>query len=320
MTTNALRSETAHGAATAYRYGAELVTFYSPQWWGLDSTQELEDYGHRQPEKMWARILDALESAGMSAFEMTFAPADWVSAERAFGSSELFGRELASRGMVLTGGFHLVQDWYPGQSTSGLTGAIEALATFLNGAGAPHVVLGLPIRRRLDIAEDSVDGQRLLAETGLVVQQLADRIQSENVSVAVHTEAHSILGSDYSIGRMLSETNPDNVNVCLDASHLVLAGADPVKTALKHADRVVLAHWKDASGSSPAHPELPAGMTMHELHLQNMCALGEGIVNWNGWAAAMGATPAAGLRLIEIDVSADPIGDLRRAREFVTTI
>ena len=318
--TNSSANNVPKDCSRAYRYGAELVTFYSPRWWGFDSFQELEAFGQREPTAMWVRIFDALQDAEITDIELAFAPANWTSAERAFGSREGFARELAIRGMALTGGFHLEQEWYPGQSTRQLSDEIERLAMFLQAVGAPYVVLGLPIRRRLDLAEDSAEGESLLVETSEVVQEIADRIRPTGVSIAVHTEAHSIIGSNYSIDRLVTMTDPRNVNVCLDASHLVLAGEDPVKTVLAHADRVVLAHWKDASAANEANPALQEGMTMHDLHLKNFRRLGDGIVDWHKWAAALETTPGAGTRIIEIDASDDPVGDLRHARGIIEGI
>jgi sugar phosphate isomerase/epimerase len=97
--------------ATPTRLGVDLITFYHPQFWNVESYENILELADKDPLAVWTRILDSVAEAGVSRIEMTFPPADWHSAIAAYGSAKQFGNELARRGLGLKSGFHLGLDW-----------------------------------------------------------------------------------------------------------------------------------------------------------------------------------------------------------------
>lgn len=297
------------------RYGTDLVTFYSPAWWGFRTDAELLNWARDNPKKMWTRILDGLGEAGISIVEMTFAPADRHSIIAAFGSTAGFIDELRRRGLSVLSGFLLIQSWYPGDDMESLlTDAVDYVA-FLSDIGASYIVVGLPIRRDLHLAPAETVDDPLLKEAALVLDHLAALAARHGIGVAVHTEAHSIVGSTASIDAIMSLTR--QVDLCVDSAQLILANADPAEVVSRHATRIALAHWKDADGPMEPAPPLAPGQIMHDLHFAHMRKIGHGVVNWQRWNAALQATRAHSVRLIELDATPHPVTSLIGARHIL---
>lgn len=298
-------------------YGTDLVTFYAPAWWGFKTDEELLAWARNHPIQFWTRILDSLEQAGISAIEMTFAPADRHSALAAFGSTSSFAAELSRRGLSVVSGFLLVQDWYPGDDMANLLTDADENAAFLAAIGATHLVIGVPIRRDLHHTPVENTEEPMLGLTAALLNQMAAQIGVTGIGLAVHTEAHSLVGSAASIDAIMHLTKDAQVSLCVDSAQLVLAGANPGQVIRKHADRIALAHWKDADGAMEPAPVLAAGQIMHDLHFLHMCRIGDGVVDWKDWSAALTQTPAHAIRLIELDASQHPVDELLAARRII---
>lgn len=86
-------------------FATDVITFYHPDFWGLDSADALRDWAFADPQAFWLRVMDASAEAGITGLELTFAPGDIDSALRAFGSAAAFRRELAARGLSVVSAF-----------------------------------------------------------------------------------------------------------------------------------------------------------------------------------------------------------------------
>jgi sugar phosphate isomerase/epimerase len=99
---------------------------------------------------------------------------------------------------------------------------------------------------------------------------------------------------------LMSNTDPALVKIELDIGWLATAGADPVAYLRKHAGRVLSCHLKDYN---------PA--VVSDVPQRKVVAPGAGRVDFAGVLAAMRETGVAH-GYIEVDVSDDPFGDVRR--------
>ncbi|GAB4121289.1 MAG: hypothetical protein Fur005_33980 [Roseiflexaceae bacterium] len=96
-------------SACAIKFATDLVTFYSPSYWGgsgdmTDLVGLLAQNGWDAP-RFWERILDDCHTAGLDGIEITFAPGDWQSALQAYGSVQGFRRALDDRKLALCSGY-----------------------------------------------------------------------------------------------------------------------------------------------------------------------------------------------------------------------
>lgn len=296
-------------------YGVDLITFYHPSFWGVSSYDEIMELRRRDPAAIWARILDALGDAGVTAIEMTFPPADTSSAIEAFGSAAAFRAELDSRGLRLASSFHMADEWGPGADIPAEVDRALAHAGFLAEAGGETLVAGPPMRRSRDAQPPLVVDLAFASAVADTAHAVGDAIQRIGVRLALHTEAHSTFCTARDVDLLLTLTDPEYVHFCPDTAHLTLAGGDAVEIVSRHRERVIIAHWKDAVGRMPDGPIDLA--TIHEEHQQYMCALGTGVVDWVAWKALYDRTDGAAIRLLELDAVADPISEMRAAKAFV---
>jgi sugar phosphate isomerase/epimerase len=99
---------------------------------------------------------------------------------------------------------------------------------------------------------------------------------------------------------LMSNTDPSLVKIELDIGWLATAGVDPVAYLRKHAGRVISCHLKDYNAS-----------IVSDVPQRKVVAPGSGTVDFAAVLAAMQETGVAH-GYIEVDVSDDPMGDVRR--------
>jgi sugar phosphate isomerase/epimerase len=99
---------------------------------------------------------------------------------------------------------------------------------------------------------------------------------------------------------LMSNTDASLVKIELDIGWLATAGIDPVAYLRRHAGRVISCHLKDYNAS-----------IVSDVPQRKVVAPGAGTVDFAAVLAAMDATGVAH-GYIEVDVSDDPFGDVRR--------
>jgi len=292
----------------SYEYGVDLVTFLHPGYWGQRDAEQMLHWCREHPRRMWTAMLDALTRTGVTALELTFPPLDYSGAVESFGSIEAFGGELARRGLRVVSVFHNGVDWLE-MSVGEVLADVADVADFLAPIGATVLVLGTPMLVDRQVTEEGRD--RLLEQLARRCEAAGALLRERGLGLAVHTESHSLTVTARDLRRLMATTSTELVGLCPDAAHLTLSGADPVAVAGEFADRVLISHWKDAAGPMPAWR---GDGDIHAYHRRFMRRLGDGVVDWEGWAKVMDRTPTAGVRLLELDAAADPVAELIRAR------
>jgi sugar phosphate isomerase/epimerase len=107
---------------------------------------------------------------------------------------------------------------------------------------------------------------------------------------------------------LMSNTDPDLVKIELDIGWLATAGVDPVAYLRRHAGRVISCHMKDYNPSIDS-----------DIPQRKVVAPGTGTVDFAAVLAAMNETGVAH-GFVEIDVSDDPFGDVRRGHEHLAAL
>ncbi len=110
------------------------------------------------------------------------------------------------------------------------------------------------------------------------------------------TKVDGIVPYDY----LMANTDPELVKIELDVGWLATAGVDPVEYLRRHAGRVIACHLKDYA------PDIATDVPQRKL-----VAPGAGTIDFAAVLAAMRATGVTH-GYIEVDVSDDPMGDVRR--------
>lgn len=304
-------------------FGVDLITFFHPAFWGMANEEEVVTYGKAQPYSFWQRMLDTLQESGVSGIELTFAPFGADGLVAAYGSAEAAKAELDRRGLAIASGFFA--DVAIEGGTSGSLGDPETearwlargeeLAAALAGWGADVMVIGLPMRTSwnaeppvfvdLDLAKKAADFCNRLGAIAL----------RHGVRLALHTEAHSMFCQPRDIDLLLMLTDPVYVGFCPDAAQILLSGGDPVAVAARYAERIVIAHWKDATGPMPIN--VPIDETIHHAHRTYFCALGDGMVDFESWTRVMLERTSQNWAILEIDAVPDPLTETQKSLAFV---
>jgi sugar phosphate isomerase/epimerase len=299
-------------ADTEPRFATDIITFYHPRFWGLDSADAVRDWARANPVPFWERVMAALAESGVTGIELTFAPGDIDSALRAFGSARSFRRALDARGLSVVSAFMAASeapDWRHGDNLPAIVADAERHAAFLAEAGADLLITGLPMRTTFGSRPPFFVDAAYMTRMADIAHVVGEAVARHGVRLAFHTESNSTLWYERDIDLFMALTDPRHVWLCPDSCHIALGGGDPVAVARRHRGRIALAHWKDAVGPIDVH--LTIDETVFAQQQPYMTELGAGIVDWQGWADAMARTPGAGVVLIELDEAADPVAALR---------
>lgn len=301
-------------------FGVDLITFFHPGFWDLETESEVVELGKAQPRMFWDRMLDALEGTGVTGIELTFSPFGSDDLVAAYGSEDAAGAELARRGLAIASGF------FPDIAIEGGIGDPErearwiadgeTLARRLKAWGASVMVIGLPMRASWNVQPPVFIDGAYGAKAADFANRLGAATLAHGVRLTLHTEAHSTFCQPRDIDLMLLMTDPVYVGFCPDAAHILLSGGEPNAIVERHAERVAIAHWKDARGPMPIN--IPIDEKVHEAHRPYFCALGDGKVDFDRWAQLMLARARAiegamEWAILEIDAVADPQREIERS-------
>ena len=95
----------------------------------------------------------------------------------------------------------------------------------------------------LDYAKRSDEVGKLCKENGIIA--------------CFHPHANTNIFTEEEIDLFLANTNPENVGLCLDTAHTIIAGMDPVAAFAKYIDRIVYVHFKDVDPDVTESPDWP---------------------------------------------------------------
>lgn len=303
-------------------FGVDLITFFHPGFWGMANEQEVVDYGNAQPRPFWDRMLDTLEQSGVTGIELTFDPFGANGLIGAYGSHEAAKAELARRGLNIASGFFadIAIEGGVGEAeteTRWLAKGAE-YARALAGWGAEIMVIGLPMRKSWDAEPPVFVDLDLAKKAADFANRLGAVTLRHGVRLALHTEAHSMFCQPRDIDLLLLLTDPVYVGFCPDSAHILLSGGDPAVIAARHAERVVIAHWKDATGPMPI--QIPIDGGIHHAHRAYFCAIGDGKVAFDAWAGVMASKTAQKWAILEIDAVPDPLTETRKSLAFARDV
>jgi sugar phosphate isomerase/epimerase len=277
---------------------------------------------HSEPREFWDRLLDAIAKAGVRGLELTFPPGDWRTAAEAYGGTQGFLDELDARGLSVATGFFPDVTFYKGDpldaaAADEFLSAADEFAQFVAQSGSDIMVAGVPMRQDRHAKPPFFVDHAYAVRLADLFNRLGAVTRDHGVTLALHTGVNSVLANSRDVDLLMTLTDAEYVNLCPDAGHLVLAGADPVKVVQRHADRVVVAHWKDGIGPTPTNMAIDENV--FAVQRQYFRRVGAGIIDWHSWARAVARLPHQRWIVLEIDAVPDPIEQITQAREYIET-
>ena len=224
----------------------------------------------------------------------------------------VLGPALAERGLTLIGGvlfrpFHDPAEW------DKVRDATYRTCRALTAHGARQLVLIDSISpRRAPTAGRSKEAERLRGNDRL---SLLDRLRTVSkigaeefgLTVTMHAHAAGFVEFEDELEDVLNAIDATLLGVCLDTGHSVYAGFDPVGFYRRHSGRISYIHFKDVN------PEVLAQAIANRTGFYDACAagvfctLGDGVVDFLAFKAALAAGGFSGWGTVEQD--RDPESD-----------
>ncbi|OFI37869.1 2-keto-myo-inositol dehydratase, partial [Arthrobacter sp. SW1] len=189
----------------------------------------------------WERFLDEVVAAGYKWIEL--GPYGYLPNDPARLAEELKARDLkVSAGTVFTA-FHRGRDqweeaWEPARKVAELTAAV----------GGEHIVV-IPAMWRDDVTGEAVESGELSAEQWDSLfkghDELGRRLQEQfGLKQQFHSHADSHVENQTDIERLLQNTDPGLLTLCLDTGHAEYGGASSVDLIRKYPERIGYLHLK----------------------------------------------------------------------------
>jgi inosose dehydratase len=283
---------------------------------------EIPKWGDQLP---YAQVLDEMAACGYEGTELgpwSYLPTDPTTLRR----------ELDARKLALAGAFCPVTLHDRDRRLASLRTARETI-DLLAAAGAPVLVLAeAGDERRAAIAgRVPSDGSagfshgewRRFADG---VNDVARYARDQGLVTAFHPHAASYIERPEEIARLMRDTDPTLVGLCLDTGHVAYGGGDPVEIARTHAHRVRHVHLKDLRRDVRADAFMRHLDFRDAVGLDVFAPLGAGSLDLRGTLQALRAVDYAGWLIVEQDVRlgvskrAAPERDAKRSRAYLDEV
>ncbi|HKU10763.1 MAG TPA: sugar phosphate isomerase/epimerase [Sinomonas sp.] len=212
----------------------KLIIGTAPDSWGVWFADDPK-------QTPWERFLDEVAEAGYKWIEL--GPYGYLPNDPSRLADELKARDLqVSAGTVFTA-FHRGRDqweeaWEPARRVAELTAAM----------GGKHIVV-IPAMWRDDVTGEAVENEVLTAEQWDSLfkghDELGRRLGEQfGLQQQFHSHADSHVQGQADIERLLENTDPELLTLCLDTGHAEYGGASSVDLIRKYPERIGYLHLK----------------------------------------------------------------------------
>ena len=268
----------------------------------------------------WQRCLDEIAEAGYEWTEL--GPYGYLPTDRATLQNELSKRGLRASGTFAMG--HLEDDAaWPGLEKQVL-GAGESLAYL----GAEYMILIDDTYTNLWTGEATAPGKlddeawkRLVDRIHYVVDLVRERF---GLQVVFHPHAETHVEYEDQIERLLSQTDPERVVLCLDTGHHAYRGGDPIAFLRRHHRRIPYLHLKSVRPDlqrKVAEENIPFA---HAVGMDLFCEPSRGVVDFPALCRVLQEIDYSGYAIVEQDMYPAPFDKplpiARRTREYLRSI
>jgi inosose dehydratase len=263
----------------------------APTSWGVEDPED-------RANPAWADVLDDVAEAGYAGVEL--GPLGYLPDE-----GPLLRRELDRRGLQLVAGF-LFMPLHTRECVAGAVEVARRTCRLLADVGARYFVLIQGFTPERERAAGRPGAARALSEDEWrtmvdAVHGLARVAAEHGLLPCVHPHAGTHVEFEPEIERLVAETDPELVALCLDTGHCAYAGVDPVELYRKHSARIAYFHLKDVD-QARLRSALVGALSFEEaVAARVFCPLGDGVVDFAGLRAAMEEAEFDGWATVEQD-------------------
>ena len=253
-----------------------------------------------------AMVLDEVSRAGYAGIDL--GPVGY------FGEGEVLAGALASRGLLLAGGFFELPFSNPSAMPDAIRG-LNGLLDAFDAAGTPTGSLkpkptladaGSDLRRsrpcqaarERSLGFDADQWKRFAEGVEMTVACCSER----GYEATLHHETGTYIEAPWEIAKALELTS---IGICLDTGHLLLGGGDPMLALREWGSRINHVHLKDARLAVVNDIVREAAPVAEIWRRRAFCRLGEGDVELDAVLEYLRGH-YAGWLVVEQDVLPDP--------------
>ncbi|PID64000.1 MAG: myo-inositol catabolism protein [Gammaproteobacteria bacterium] len=287
----------------------------APCSWGVE-------FGDDPRNPPWEKVLDEARAAGYRGMEL--GPLGFMPE-----NPEVLGEALGKRGLTLTAGV-LFRPFHDPNALPEIIDAAHRTCRSLKAQGAEQLVLIDSIsERRVPTAGRPAEAERLvgadLAAFHRRVREVCEIATGDyGMTVSLHAHAAGFIEFEDEIHRTMDAFAPELLGLCIDTGHCEYACTDPVKLYHQYHERVPYVHYKDVD------PVIREKVVKERIGFYDACGmglfcnLGDGVVDFAGFKAAMDEHGFSGWGTVEQDcdpTAGNPVlADARHNLEFLTSV
>lgn len=267
----------------------------APGSWGVSSGLSTSTHDARPP---WGLVLDEIAAAGYDGTEL--GPLDYLPAE-----APALRDALAARGLALAAGYVMAPLADPETLDATLARARRTCRLLADAGAAQLVLIDAVSPERSRTAGRSAAAERLddarWARLVATTDQLAREARRHGLAASFHPHAGSSVEFADEVERLLEETDPELVGLCLDTGHCLYAGIDPLELYGRHARRVRYLHLKDVDADALARA-LARELSFQQAVAEGVfCRLGDGSMDFAALRQALADHSYRGWATVEQD-------------------
>ena len=244
----------------------------------------------------WERYLDEVAAAGLRYVEP--GPHGYLPTDNA-----QLADALQSRGLAMPAGTFFAR--ISGSDLDAIRRSADETAAWLAAAGAGFFIFLDDFYRDPDTGEMLADRRlsgaqwsRMIGDLNALARHIAE---GHGLRFVYHPHCDAQVEDEADIAKLLEDTDPALVGLCLDTGHHAYCGGDPAAFMRAHAARIPYLHLKSMDAkvlSRVRAQDMPWG----EAVVQGVTATPDaGIVDFSDFAAALRETGYDGFGMIEQD-------------------
>ncbi|HCQ66590.1 MAG TPA: myo-inositol catabolism protein [Rhodobacteraceae bacterium] len=287
----------------------------APCSWGVEFADD-----PRNPA--WRKVLKDCAEAGYTGIEL--GPVGFMPEDPA-----VLAEALDEFGLELIGGVVFRPFHDPGAWDEVMDGAVRTCKA-LKAHGARHFVLIDSISpRRAPTAgrpaeAEQMDDAEWTAYRDRIMTVARMGAGDYGLIPELHPHAGGFMDFEPEVERMLSQTDPDELKLCIDTGHCTYAGFDPVAFMKRHMDRITYVHFKSTDAKVKA-AAIANRTGFYDACGQGIfCNLADGEVDFPGVRQVLLDAGYEGWCTIEQDcdptLDVSPVDDARANREYLEAI
>jgi inosose dehydratase len=268
----------------------------------------------------WKRFLDEIAEVGYEWTEL--GPYGYLPTRLDTLRSELGRRGLKITGSAIIGRLEDPEAW------NDLEREVLGAGELLGSLGARFLVLiddfytDIRSGKLIDAPALAPDPWKRLIETTHRVADLARKKFSLQLTFHPHAQTH--VETEAQIEKLLEDTDPGRVSLCLDTGHHAYAGGDPVRFFKRHHERIPYLHLKSVDPALQKKVQSEGIPFSKAVEMGVFCDPSEGAVNCEALHDALRAVRYDGWLTVEQDMypcpAEKPLPIARRTREYLRKI